>query len=373
MRRTLLISNDFPPQTGGIQSYVLELCRRLPAERLVAYVPGRPDAVVFDRTLPFPVLRHSGRLLLPTPTVAARVARVAHEHRCEAVWFAASAPLGVLARPLRRDGVRRAVACTHGHEVGWAMLPGGRSVLRRVGRDCDVVTAISGYAGRRVAPAFGSQARLEPLPPGVDTERYAPDPGAREALRRRYGLGNAPVVCCIGRLVPRKGQDVLIRALPEIRRRVPGAVLLVVGDGRYERALRRLAVRCGVASAVIWARGLAGREVPAHLAAADVFAMPCRTRGSGLDVEGLGMVFLEAAATGLPVVAGDAGGAPETVRDDETGHVVDGRDVAAVARCVGALLADPERAARLGRAGREWMRRDWSWEQRAERLRRWLS
>ena len=169
-------------------------------------------------------------------------------------------------------------------------------------------------------------------------------------MRPRYGLGDRPVVVCVSRLVPRKGQDMLIRALPAIRQR-----------GRRRRAghRRRRAVpgrRCtgwrtrfGVAEHVVFTGGVPGDELPAHHAMADVFAMPCRTRGAGLDVEGLGIVYLEASATGVPVVAGRSGGAPETVRDGETGVVVDGRDVGAIAAAVSDLLADPDRAARDGR------------------------
>lgn len=373
MRRTLLVSNDFPPRAGGIQSYLHELACRLPPDGLVAYVPDWPGTAASDAALPFPVVRHPGQLMLPVPDVARRAERIAREHGCDTVWFGAAAPLGLLGDRLRRAGVDRVVASSHGHEVGWAMTPGGRSVLRRIGRGSDVVTVVSHYTRRRTAAAFGALAALEHLPPGVDAEVFRPDPGARAEIRRRHGLGGAPVVVCVSRLVPRKGQDVLIRALPEIRRRVPGAVLLLVGGGPHRAALRRLAVRCGVDGAVHAAGSVPRSALPAYHAAGDVFAMPCRTRGGGLDVEGLGIVFLEAAATGLPVVAGNSGGAAETVVDGVTGHVVDGRDTAGVARTVASLLADPDRAAAMGAAGRERMRRHWDWADRATQLAAWLA
>jgi phosphatidylinositol alpha-1,6-mannosyltransferase len=373
VRRTLLITNDFPPRAGGIQVYLHELARRMPGDRLVVYAPSWPGAADFDAQLPFPVYRHPGELMLPGPEVAHRAAGIAREHRSEAVWFGAAAPLGLLGRRLRRAGVTRVVASTHGHEVGWSMLPGARAALRRIGAASDVVTVVSRYTRDRVAAAFGPLAALEPLPPGVDAGAFRPDPAARYELRRRYRLGQAPVVVCVSRLVPRKGQDVLVRALPQIRSLAPGATLLLVGGGPYRARLHRLAAGCGVSGAVVDVGSVRREERAAHYAAGDVFALPCRTRGGGLDVEGLGIAFLEAAATGLPVVAGDSGGAPETVRAGRTGHVVDGRDVMAVARAVGELLADPERAAAMGAAGREWMRRDWDWAQRAERMAGWLA
>jgi len=373
VRRILLISNDFPPRAGGIQTYLHELTRRLSPDAVVAYVPEWPGAAASDAALPFPVVRHPGALMLPVPEVARRAERIAREHSCDTVWFGAAVPLGLLGDRLRRAGVDRVVASSHGHEVGWAMVPGGRSVLRRIGCGSDVVTVISQYTRRRTAAAFGPLAALEHLPPGIDTEAFRPDPAARAEIRRRHRLGAAPVVVCVSRLVPRKGQDMLVRALPEIRRRVPGAVLLLVGDGPQRAALRRLAAQFGVDGAVHAAGSVPWSTLPAYHAAGDVFAMPCRTRGGGLDVEGLGIVLLEAAATGLPVVAGNSGGAPETVVDGVTGHLVDGRDVADVARTVAHLLADPDRAAVMGTAGRERMRRHWTWADRVERLSTWLA
>lgn len=372
MPRTLLVSNDFPPRVGGIQAYLRELVAALPSEKIAVYAPDWPGAAAFDAQLPFPVLRHPGRLMLPGPPVLQRAGVALRELNCETVWFGAAAPLALLGPALRRAGARRVVASSHGHEVGWAMVPPGRSALRRIGLDADVVTVVSRYTRRRVSSAFGPLAALELLPPGVDTRTFQPDQAAREEIRARHRLGGAPVVLCVSRLVARKGQDVLIRAMPAIRRQVPGARLLLVGDGPRRGALGRLAQACDVGDAVVCTGSVPGPELPAYYAAGDVFAMPCRTRGKGLDVEGLGLVFLEAAATGLPVVVGDSGGARETVRPGQTGERVDGRDVAAVARTVASLLADPGRAASMGRSGRRWMQQDWTWSRRAEVLLRTL-
>jgi phosphatidyl-myo-inositol dimannoside synthase len=370
---TLLVTNDFPPRAGGIQGYLAELAGRLPAGEIVVYAPAWPGAAEFDAAAGYPVHRHPGSLMLPVPSVARRAAELARHHGCDTVWFGAAAPLALLGPGLRRTaGVQRVVASTHGHEVGWSMLPGARRALRRIGEHSDVVTVVSRYTRRRFAAAFGPLAALEWLPPGIDTDRFAPDPAAHAELRARYGLGDRPVVGCVSRLVARKGQDVLIAALPAIRRRVPGAALLLVGDGPYRDRLRRLAAEHGVTEHVVFTGPVRWDELPAHHAVADVFALPCRTRGRGLDVEGLGIVLLEAAATGLPVVAGDSGGAPETVRRGETGQVVSGRDPVSVADALVALLADPDRARAMGAAGRAWMRRDWQWAGSAGRLAGWL-
>lgn len=372
MPRTLLVTNDFPPRPGGIQSYLHSLATRLPAEDLVVYAPswerGSGSHSKFDAEQPFEVVRHPTSLMLPTADVLRRARQLVRSRRCETVWFGAAAPLALLAEPLRRAGASRVVASTHGHEVGWSMLPAARQALRRIGNTVDVVTFVSHYTRRRFASAFGPLAGLEHLPSGVDTTVFRPDDAARAELRARYGLGDRPTVVCVSRLVPRKGQDMLVRVLPELRRRIPEAALLLVGGGPYRGVLTSLAEQCGVAEHVIFTGSVPWEELPAHYAVGDVFAMPARTRGKGLDVEGLGIVYLEASATGLPVVAGDSGGAPETVLDEVTGHVVDGREGTQLVETLAALLTDPVRARRMGEAGRRWVSEHWRWDVLADRL-----
>jgi phosphatidylinositol alpha-1,6-mannosyltransferase len=303
--------------------------------------------------------------MLPTPDVAKRAREIIASSGCSTVWFGAAAPLAVLGPSL---GVGRVVASTHGHEVGWSMLPVSRQALRRIGSTADVVTYVSKYTRDRFAAAFGRYAALEYLPSGVDTQVYRPDPEGRALVRKRHGLSDRPTVVCVSRLVPRKGQDMLIRALPAIRRQVPDAALLVVGGGRDADRLAKLARDSGVAEDVIFTGSVSWEELPAHYVAGDVFAMPCRTRGGGLDVEALGIVFLEASACGLPVVAGRSGGSPEAVREGVTGYVVDGRDVDSLADRIGGLLADLDAAAAMGQAGRDWISAQWRWEITADRL-----
>jgi phosphatidyl-myo-inositol dimannoside synthase len=333
------------------------------------YAPQWKGADAFDaQTAGYQVVRHPGTLMLPVAGVDVRIRRLIAEHDIDTVWFGAAAPLGLLAQRARQAGATRVLASTHGHEVGWSMLPVARSVLRRIGDDSDVVTFVSRYTRARFASAFGPEAALEHLPPGVDIDRFRPDPASRAELRARYRLGQRPTVVCLSRLVPRKGQDMLIRALPAIRQRVDGAALVIAGGGPYLATLRRLAERFRVSEHVTFTGGIPAAELPAYHAMADVFAMPCRTRGAGLDVEGLGIVFLEASASGVPVIAGCSGGAPETVRHNKTGLLVDGRSVNLIVDAVAELLADPDRAATMGAAGRDWVTAQWQWDTLAGRL-----
>ncbi|WP_328392175.1 glycosyltransferase family 4 protein [Nocardia sp. NBC_00416] len=374
MARTLLVTNDFPPRPGGIQSYLQALAGQLCPDDLVVYAPRwRGDSHTrFDAKQPFQVVRHPTTLMVPTPAVLRRARKVLRAEGCESVWFGAAAPLALLSPALRRAGADRIVASTHGHEVGWSMLPAARQALRVIGDQTDVVTYVSKYTRRRFSSAFGPEAALEYLPPGVDTEIFRPDPAARAELRQRYGLGDRPTVLCLSRLVPRKGQDVLLIAMHRIRELVPGAVLVIAGSGPYEERLRGLADALGLADDVVFTGRVPADELAAHHTLADVFAMPARTRGAGLDVEGLGIVYLEASASGVPVVAGLSGGAPETVLDGETGRVVDGRRADHVAEAIADILADREAAAAMGAAGRAFVERQWRWDALGARLRQLL-
>ncbi|CAL9609591.1 MULTISPECIES: glycosyltransferase family 4 protein [Streptomyces] len=376
MRKTLIVTNDFPPRPGGIQAFLHNMALRLDPERLVVYAStwkrsreGIEATAAFDAEQPFTVVRDRTTMLLPTPGATRRAVGLLREHGCTSVWFGAAAPLGLMAPALRKAGAERLVATTHGHEAGWAQLPAARQLLRRIGESTDTITYLGEYTRSRIAGALtpGAAARMVQLPPGVDEKTFHPGSGGDE-VRARLGLTERPVVVCVSRLVPRKGQDTLIRAMPRILAAQPDAVLLIVGGGPYEKDLRRLAEETGVAAAVHFTGPVPWSELPAHYGAGDVFAMPCRTRRGGLDVEGLGIVYLEASATGLPVVAGDSGGAPDAVLDGETGWVVRGADPNESADRITTLLADPQLRRRMGERGRSWVEEKWRWDLLAEHL-----
>jgi len=396
--KVLIVTNDFPPRRGGIQSFVHALAAAMPPGSVVVYAPRWDGAAEFDARQAFPVIRHPTSLMLPVPSVSRRAVRLLREHGCDTVLFGAAAPLGLLTPSLRRAGARRVVGITHGHEAGWAALPGARHLLRRIGDQVDVLTYLGEYFRVRLARALSpaAAARMVRLAPGVDNAEFRPGAGG-EQIRQRLGLGDRPVVVCVSRMVRRKGQDTLIRAWPQVlaaaRARAaagsdrgngavsggPGEraggdpVLLLVGEGPCRAELGRLASRAGVADWVVFTGAVPRTELPAHYDAGDVFAMPCRTRHGGLDVEGLGIVYLEASATGLPVISGDSGGAPDAVLTGETGYVVPGGDVDALATRITGLLADPAGAAAMGEKGVAWVDREWRWNLVAERLQQILA
>ena len=373
MGKTLVVTNDFPPRRGGIQSFVHALATRLPAGSVAVYAPSWEGAAEFDARQPMPVIRHPTSLMLPVPSVTRRATAALQEYGCDRVLFGAAAPLGLLAPALRRAGAKRIVAITHGHEAGWAALPAARGLLHRIGDAVDVLTYLGEYFRVRLARALSADAaaRMVRLAPGVDVTAFHPGAGGA-AVRRRLGLQGRPVVLCVSRLVPRKGQDTLLRAWPAVASAAPDARLLLVGSGPFGKNLRQLAGRLRVTGSVHFAGAVPGHELPAYYDAADVFAMPCRTRRRGLDVEGLGIVYLEASATGLPVIGGDSGGAPDAIRDGESGYVVPGRSVTAVAERIIGLITDPDRARAMGEKGLAWVQQEWRWDLVARRLERIL-
>jgi phosphatidylinositol alpha-1,6-mannosyltransferase len=371
MTKVLIVTNDFPPRSGGIQSFVHALAARLPADRVVVYAPAWQGAAEFDARQPFPVIRHPGSLMLPVPSVRTRACRLLAEYGCDSVLFGAAAPLGLLAPQLRKAGAERVVGLTHGHEAGWAALPGARSLLRRIGDEVDVLTYLAEYFRVRMARALSADAasRMVRLTPGVDPMAFRPGSGGRQ-IRLDLGIpADRPVVVCVSRMVPRKGQDLLIKAWPAVRSRSGcDPLLMLVGDGSYRSGLDRLVKQAGVADSVLFTGPVSWDDLPAYYDAGNVFAMPCRTRRAGLDVEGLGIVYLEASATGLPVIGGDSGGAPDAILDGETGYVIPGRSEQALTDKLVQLLADPAGAAAMGDKGQAWIDREWTWDLVAERL-----
>ncbi|WP_433215796.1 glycosyltransferase family 4 protein [Microtetraspora malaysiensis] len=364
MDRTLFVTNDFPPRPGGIQAFVHGLASRLDPASVVVYAPRWKGCEAFDARQPYEVVRHPTSLMLPGPSVARRAAELARD--CRTVVFGAAAPLGLLAPALREAGARRVVMLTHGHEASWARLPIARDLLRRIGEGADLVTYLGEYTRGHLAPHI-PDAKLVRLAPGVDTATFHPGAGGAR-VRMSLGLGERPVAVCVSRLVPRKGQDTLIRAWPLVRARIPDAMLLLVGGGPSRGALRRMAEGSGLADSVVLTGSVPWADLPSYYDAGDVFAMPCRTRLGGLDVEGLGIVYLEASATGLPVVAGASGGAPDAVRHGETGLVVDGTSHEEVAAALVELLSDPARARAMGERGRAWVEEEWRWDLVAARF-----
>lgn len=371
MGRTLVVTNDFPPRAGGIQAFVHNVLLHQPADSVVVYAPKWKRAPEFDVEQPFPVVRHPTSLMLPDPVVLSKAQSIAQEYDCSRLLFGAAAPLGLLAPPLRRKGLRPVVALTHGHEAAWASTPGARQVLRTIGNSVDTITYLGEYTRARIASALqpAAAARMRRLVPGVDVEAFNPRVRVSgRAVRAELGLADRPVVVVVSRLMPRKGQDTLIRALPLIHKQVPDAALLIVGGGPYRSRLETLVTQTGVPDSVVLTGGVPWEALPAHYAAGDVFAMPCRTRNRGWDVEGLGIVYLEAGAVGLPVIAGDSGGAPDAVLDGQTGYVVNGRDLGQVADRVSELLLDEDLAQRMGQRGRAWVEQQWSWPIVSRRL-----
>lgn len=372
--RTLIVTNDFPPRTGGIESMVFAMAQRMPPDQVVVHTARQDGDAAHDRTLPFEVVRDPSRLMVPTPRIARRSAQIARSRGCDRVWFGAAAPLGLMAPTLRAAGVQRTVATTHGHEIWWSSVPGARRLLRQIGERNDVLTYLGEFCRSRIARPLTSQARdrMRQLTPGVDDAVFRPGAGGAE-VRAELGLGDRPIVVCVSRMVPRKGQDVLVSALPAIRSRVPDAALLLVGGGPNLSRITGLVKKHGLERDVVLAGRVPWDRTPAYYDAGDVFAMPTRTRLFGLEPEALGICYLEAAATGLPVVVGDSGGAPDAVLDGENGFVVPGRSVEAVADRIAILLEQPDLAKRFGARGREWVAAQWRWDDLAQRLQQLLA
>jgi phosphatidyl-myo-inositol dimannoside synthase len=368
--RTLLVTNDFPPKVGGIQRTLESLWRAMPADRISVIAPAWEGDRAFDEVVRFGVSREPHRFIWPSSSFGDRLDRELTRTGAEVVVFGDAFPLALLGNRLADRGTPYLVAA-HGFDYWLSTVPVAHSVMKRMtSRAARVAVMCSEFIARRVRTAVPPDVPVSVLYPGADVDRFRPDLPTGD-LRDRHAIGDRPLVVCISRLVPRKGQDTLIRSMRDVQRRVPEAALLIVGAGPYEAKLRRLAERAPNRS-VSFVGQVSEEDLPRYYAVGDIFAMPCRTRVGGLEVEGWGNVFIEAAACGRPVVVGDSGGARETLVHGETGLLVDGTDVEGVADALAVLLEDPAYARRLGKAGRARVERDHTWPRAAERLADWL-
>ncbi len=376
MSNTLVITNDFPPRPGGIQTFGYELVRRFDPTQVSVLTSSWDGATEFDAAQKFMTVRAKTKTLLPDKRTLAMAREIIVANNVTRVLFGAAAPLGLLAPSFRKLGVKNIVGMTQGHEVGWAMTPGMKQALRKIGNDVDYLTYISEYTHQKISRALSPSAALNMrrVVPGVNTTEFSPtNLTAGSALRSSIGWVNRPVIICVSRLMTRKGQDQIIQALPQVLKVVPLASLIIVGDGPYRKHLEKLTADLGLRDNVHFTGKVDQAQLANWYAAGDVFAMPCRTRVGGWDVEGLGIVFLEASATGLPVIVGNSGGAVDAVLDGETGFLVNGNNLSEIGDRLIELLADQDLAKRLGSAGRNWVTQEWTWEHSFKRLESLLS
>ena len=361
MQQTLFVTNDFGPRAGGIETFVHGLIERFPKGSVLVYTSQQGDTKTYDenwfKEYGVKVFRDRSKMLLPTPRVIREVQKVIAAESPNSVVFGAAAPLALMGKFLK---VPRKIALTHGHEVWWAKVPPFNLLMRIIGNSVDHLTYLGTFTKKEISKALSKRAKaaLIQIAPGIDTSKFKPVDASD--LREELGLTNKEVIISVGRLVPRKGQDQLVRAMPEILKSHPNAHLLFVGTGSYKKVLDNLIVERSLQQQVSFTGRVQYEALAKYICVGDIFAMPSRSRMAGLEVEGLGIVYLEASACGLPVLGGDSGGAPDAVLSGVTGLVVNGRDTKAVAD--GAIkLLDADRKT-MGEAGRKWAVETWDWE-----------
>ena len=363
---TLFITNDFGPRAGGIETFVHGLVQRLPKGSVIVYTSAQAASSDFDakwlQDFGVEVIRDRSKILLPTPRVIKTCQRLISERKLSKVAFGAAAPLGIMAKSMRSAGAKKIVALTHGHEVWWSKMPPFNLAIRHMSKHLDSISYLGDYTKSEISKALpkSNLSKLVQIAPGIDVEHFVPTDSSN--LRAELGLTDKSVIISVGRLVHRKGQDMLIASLPAIKTAVPNVHLVLVGVGPHQAYLEKLAIKLQVSDCITFIGRINYAELPEYICLGDVFAMPSRSRFFGLEVEGLGIVYLEASACGLPVVGGSSGGAPDAVLVGETGVVVDGTNVSEIAQACIELLNNPELSALMGANGRTWITQNWRWD-----------
>ena len=371
-RSILLVTNDLGPHAGGIETFILGLIDEIEGRQLVIFTSSESGSADFDSALERKtgaiVIRDRSKVLLPTPRVTHAVKKIINQYGSEIIWFGAAAPLALMAGAIRTRNIKKIVALTHGHEVWWAKIFPFNLALRKIGNGCDVITYLGDFTRDSIKKSLGKRPELIQLAPGISTTHF--QPGAKsESLLKSYGIENVPTIVSVGRLVRRKGQDRLIEALYEVKKSYPEVKLLIIGEGKYKKHLQKSVQKFDLDKNVIFIGRVSYENLPEYIRLGDIFAMPSRSRLGGLEVEGLGIVYLEAGACGLPVLAGDSGGAPDAVKVGETGYVVSGKSKEEIAQTLIQALSNSENLKRLGRNGRQWAEDYWSWKVWGERFR----
>jgi len=361
-KKVLLVTNDLGPRAGGIETFILGLLEGLPKNSLVIYTSSQKGHAPFDAQLlekfGATVIRDRAKILLPTPRITRKAVGILKQHKIQNVWFGAAAPLGLMSSQLRNGGASNIVALSHGHEVWWAKIPILKQILRKIIKDVDKLGYLGAFTKNEISKATTEVNKLVQIAPGIDTNYFQPKK-PNPALIARYQLEDRRVIVCVARLVHRKGQDQLIKALPSILEKFPDAILLIVGQGPIEQMLRNSARQLGITHKVIFTGRVPHGDLADYICLGEVFAMPVRSRFFGFEVEGLGIAYLEASACGLPVVVGNSGGSTDAVIDQVTGLLVDGTNVNEITDAICRLLADPAKAQAMGQAGRGWVISDW--------------
>lgn len=364
--KVLFVTNDFGPRAGGIETFIIGLIERRAFASTIVYTSAQANSQEYDqmweKKYGVKVIRDSSRILLPTPRVAQRISALIKTEGISVAAFGAAAPLGLLAHSMKRSGIVRIVALTHGHEVWWAKVFPFNLLLRRIGTGVDSLTYLGEYTRQMISRPLTQSAKnaMIKIAPGIDTDHFSPRNS--DNLRQSLQLSDKKVIVCVARLVHRKGQDKLIDAMPSILESISNAHLLIVGQGPYQSKLVKRVKKLGLEENVTFVGRINYEKLPEYICVGDLFAMPSRSRFGGLEVEGLGIAYLEASACGLPVIAGSSGGAPDAVVDGKSGAVVNGTDITAIANTVIKFLRDPEGSQQMGQFGRNWVVEKWRWE-----------
>ena len=370
-RRVLLVTNDLGPRVGGIETFILGLLDQLDCNEIVIYTAAQPDSAEFDAALAAKtgaiILRDKNSILIPTPAVNRRVRKVMQEYQSEIIWFGAAMPLAWMSGLLKRAGAKRVVAITHGHEVWWAKLPPFKWIFARATSSMDVLTYLGEFTKKAMSPVVNSACAMVQIAPGISIEHFTPGIKSPELIKE-FGLEGKQVLISVGRLVHRKGQDKLLEAMPNILLQHPDVVLLFVGIGPRKKKLDQLVKKYQLEAYVRFVGRVKYENLPKYFRLGDLFVMPSRSRLAGLEVEGLGIVYLEASASGVAVLAGKSGGAPDAVIVGQTGEIVDGTNSGEIARTINEMLDNPGKLATMGEAGHTWTESQWDWKIWGERF-----
>ena len=372
MKSLLISSFYFPPRTGGIAEIMGAVASTLGRDRVCCLTGVPADGTALNDNFGARVYRRPAAFVRAKPIQAASwaitITQIMVRERPQVVQLA-TAYEGHLGLWLRKWLKLPYVVYAFGNEILDVMRAKKYQKPRHALQQADCVLACSQFTADLVRKAGVASDRIEVVYPGCDVGRFRPLRPKMELRQKLLGPRHRDrVILTVGGLVARKGQDMVIQALPRLHRHIPEVTYLIIGDGPYRMQLEKLAMTMGVRDRVIFAGKIPNKELPDIYALSDVFVMPSREQLEACDVEGFGLVFLEANGCGKPVIGGRSGGIPEAIVDGVTGLLVDPEEAEDIANGLARLLCDGNLAARLGQQGRSRVLREFQWTKVGNRV-----
>lgn len=379
MKRTLLLTQFFPPEKGGIQNYLYNICKNLPSDKTFVFssTPHKKEILEFDQSQPFKIYRNNSqeiyqKLHLTSLSIYKETSKIVKENNIEKIFLGHFyIPYVITALILKKFKNIPYTIFTHGLEIlETKNSPKSSYILKLCLKNAQNIIVTTDYLKNKIINKYYNldlNKKIIKVPPGVNSGFFQPNLNT-SSLKNKLDLKNKKIIFTCGRLVKRKNHQLVIKALPEILKKIPNAIYLIAGIGPEEKQLKKQVEELNLENQVKFLGEIKNKDLPLYYNLADIFCMPSLYNEETGDIEGFGMVFIEAQACGTPTIGSNTGGIPDAIRNNIDGFLIDPKSSQDLASKIIKLLLDPELANKIGKAGREKVVTEHNWKKLVEKL-----